>query len=65
MKKKPHSRLRELRLSQNLKQNELAAAIEVLPGALSRIERGHVRCGELMARRLGQYFMCDWRYFLT
>jgi len=58
-------RLKEMRWSQKITQRKLADDIGVHASVLSRIEQGRSKCGELLSRRLGDYFMCDWRYFMS
>lgn len=59
------SRLKELRLHKKYSQRSLAEAIGVHPSVLCRIEQGEAKCGELISRRLGDFFMCDWKYFMS
>jgi transcriptional regulator with XRE-family HTH domain len=58
-------RLREMRINAQISQKDLALKIGMQPTIISRIECGRAKCGELIARRLGDYFMCDWKYFLS
>lgn len=58
-------RLKELRWARRMSQKSLAESIGVHATVLSRIENNKVKCGELLSRRLGDYFMCDWRYFMS
>lgn len=62
LKTKPHI-LRQFRLKRQISSKELAEQIHVFPEQISRIETGLGECGELMARRLGEYFGVDWRIF--
>lgn len=55
--------LRQFRLKRQLTCKELAQRVHVFPEQLSRIEIGAQKCGELMARRLGEYFGVEWRIF--
>jgi len=62
---KKHHICRKFRTERNLTTKELAQSLNVFQEQLSRIENGHTKCGELMARRLGEYFGVDWRVFVN
>jgi len=57
--------LREIRLAAGLTQRELAKRANIYPEVISRIETKKARCGELIARRLGEQLFCDWRVLIT
>lgn len=52
------SNLKEIRKSQNLNQDDLAAAIGAHPKSISRIERGERNASLELALRLSQYLKC-------
>lgn len=62
---KKHHICRQFRKEKGLTTKQLAQRIHVFPEQLSRIEIGHTKCGELMARRLGEYFGVDWKVFVN
>jgi len=64
-KNSKHNFLRELRLNKNLTKHELAEAIGIHTTTIHAIESGAIKCGELNARRLGEFFKEDWKKFLT
>jgi transcriptional regulator with XRE-family HTH domain len=65
MEPKYTSKVREVRKRRGLKTKDLAEAIGVVPNYISRIEYGTEACGELMARRIGEYFGLAWKQFLS
>jgi len=60
-----YSYLRETRKRHGLSTKELGAKLGVVPYTLTNMEYGHRICGELMARRLGEFFGEDWIKFLS
>lgn len=65
MEPKHQSFLRNKRRSWGLTIRELAKAIGISPHTISLMEYGKNACGELNARRLGEYFGVDWKKFLS
>lgn len=65
MKHKTETFLNKCRKSKNLKIKELADQIGIARTSLSAIEHKRITCGELVARRLGDYFDMDWALFLS
>ena len=59
------SYLRKRRKEEGLKISEFAALIYMQPTTISHIEYGKEKCGELRARRFGEFFKEDWKNFLT
>ena len=58
-------RLRAIRIANNMKQNEIAALLEIDPVYWSRWERGHRPIPNPEAHRLTQFFDVDMDYILT
>jgi hypothetical protein len=55
--------LRNLRQNQYLSVKDFAAHFNSLPNKISAMEYGHVKIGELWARRFGEYFRRPWQDF--
>lgn len=65
MEPKRKSRIRDIRKAFRMTTEDLAKAIGVAPNYISRLEHGKESCGELTARRLGEYFKLNWKQFLS
>jgi len=65
MTPKRPSFLRKCRQSKGMSTIELGKSLGILPNYISKIEYGKITCGELMARRLGEFFGMDWKLFLN
>lgn len=57
--------LRNKRKEKNITIKKLADDLGVSPGGLCLCELGRSATGELLARRLGEYFKDDWKKFLN
>jgi len=65
MKHKIDTYLNRCRKAKNLKIKELADHIGIARTSLSAMEHRRISCGELVARRFGEYFDMDWALFLS
>jgi len=60
-RKRRDTLLRSLRKEKGLQVKQVAKVVGIHPHELSEIERCVRACGELNARRLGEFYGVDWR----
>ena len=65
MEPKKHSFLRKIRKKYAISGYELARRLGLVKNTISLIEYKRISCGELMSRRLGEFFNEDWKKFLS
>lgn len=65
-KSRRNSKVRYLRLINNMTVGELAYKTQIDRFYLEKIEAGSVPCSELYARRIAEYFgkPCEWKIFV-
>ena len=65
MEPKKKSLLREMRVKAGISQKDLAERIGCDKNIICSIEYNRYPVGELMARRLGEFFEVDWKVFMA
>lgn len=65
MEPKRPSTLRKYRKSIGITARELGRKLGMYPNHITRLEYGTETCGELTARRFGEFFGSDWKQFLS